>query len=162
MTSDGSSVYTPTHKSRLHISASSSSRSDRLEAASEHGRQVVAPHHLAQAMNRSPLPLTTSQRLFVTELASGRGVQLALAPAGTGKITALAVLTDAWRHAGGTVIDLRQHDSVAHCVGVPDLELRAGHLFATGPTTTRMSTASSVRGAPGRGRELAPRQDHGQ
>ena len=37
---------------------------------------------------------------------SGRRVQLALAPAGTGKTTALGVLAQAWREDGGTVVGL--------------------------------------------------------
>ena len=37
---------------------------------------------------------------------SGRAVQLALAPAGTGKTTAMQVLTRAWQDSGGTVIGL--------------------------------------------------------
>jgi hypothetical protein len=42
---------------------------------------------------------------MVTDLAcSGRRVQVALAPAGTGKTTALGVLTRAWTDAGGTVL----------------------------------------------------------
>jgi hypothetical protein len=43
----------------------------------------------------------------VREMAtSGRDVQLALAPAGTGKTTAMQVLTRAWQDSGGTVIGL--------------------------------------------------------
>ena len=37
---------------------------------------------------------------------SGARVQLALAPAGTGKTTAMAALAAAWRNSGGTVIGL--------------------------------------------------------
>ena len=44
---------------------------------------------------------------------SGARVQLALAPAGTGKTTAMAVLAAAWRHAGGTVIGLAPTASAA-------------------------------------------------
>ena len=37
---------------------------------------------------------------------SGARLQLALAPAGTGKTTALAVLARTWRDGGGTVVGL--------------------------------------------------------
>lgn len=37
---------------------------------------------------------------------SGARVQLALAPAGTGKTTAMAALASAWRNSGGTVVGL--------------------------------------------------------
>ena len=37
---------------------------------------------------------------------SGQRLALALAPAGTGKTTAMAALSHAWRSSGGTVIGL--------------------------------------------------------
>lgn len=59
------------------------------------------------------LKLTLSQSRMVTELAtSQRGLQLALAPAGTGKTTSMKVLADAWQSAGGTVIGL-SHQALA-------------------------------------------------
>ncbi len=51
--------------------------------------------------------LNAGQVQLVRQLAtSGRRVQLALAAAGTGKTTALAVLADAWREGGGNVVGL--------------------------------------------------------
>jgi DNA primase catalytic core len=51
--------------------------------------------------------LNAAQQSLVREMAtSGRAVQLALAPAGTGKTTAMQVLTSAWQDSGGTVIGL--------------------------------------------------------
>lgn len=53
------------------------------------------------------LELNAAQQALVREMAtSGRHVQLALAPAGTGKTTAMQVLTRAWQNSGGTVIGL--------------------------------------------------------
>jgi len=53
------------------------------------------------------LQLNAAQQSLVREMAtSGRDVQLALAPAGTGKTTAMQVLTRAWQDSGGTVIGL--------------------------------------------------------
>lgn len=53
------------------------------------------------------LQLNAAQQSLVREMAtSGRAVQLALAPAGTGKTTAMQVLTRAWQDSGGTVIGL--------------------------------------------------------
>jgi conjugative relaxase-like TrwC/TraI family protein len=52
-------------------------------------------------------PMNDAQARLVRDFAvSGRRVQLALAPAGTGKTTALGVLSQAWREDGGTVIGL--------------------------------------------------------
>ncbi|WP_281258394.1 AAA family ATPase [Nocardioides gansuensis] len=48
---------------------------------------------------------------------SGRQLQLALAPAGTGKTTALRVLTRAWQDAGGTVIGLAPSAVAAEQLG---------------------------------------------
>lgn len=59
------------------------------------------------------LHLTAAQSRMVTELAtSGRALQLALAPAGTGKTTSMKVLADAWQAANGRVIGL-SHQAVA-------------------------------------------------
>ena len=61
------------------------------------------------AANSDPtgLHLNAAQQSLVREMAtSGRAVQLALAPAGTGKTTAMQVLTRAWQDSGGTVIGL--------------------------------------------------------
>ena len=53
------------------------------------------------------LELNAGQVALVREMAtSGARVQLALAPAGTGKTTAMATLAAAWRNAGGNVIGL--------------------------------------------------------
>ncbi|MCO7218576.1 AAA family ATPase [Klenkia sp. PcliD-1-E] len=59
------------------------------------------------ALENADLPLNTGQTDFVRQLAtSGARVQAALAPAGTGKTTALGVLAAAWRAGGGSVIGL--------------------------------------------------------
>lgn len=51
--------------------------------------------------------MNETQANLICEFAtSGRRVQLALAPAGTGKTTALGVLAQAWREDGGTVVGL--------------------------------------------------------
>ncbi|WP_269459181.1 AAA family ATPase [Micropruina glycogenica] len=51
--------------------------------------------------------LTPGQRELVGSMArSGRRVQLAIAPAGTGKTTAMRTLGAAWTESGGTVIGL--------------------------------------------------------
>ena len=51
--------------------------------------------------------LTPGQSDLVRDMAcSGRRVQLAIAPAGTGKTTAMRVLGTAWKESGGTVIGL--------------------------------------------------------
>lgn len=58
-------------------------------------------------------------RRFAT---SGRRIQLANAPAGSGKTTAMRVLTDAWRRDGGTVLG---HTPTARAAAVLDDEIHA-------------------------------------
>ena len=59
--------------------------------------------------------LNEGQARLVRELAtSGRQLQLALAPAGTGKTTALEVLANAWTSSGGTIVGLAPSAAAAH------------------------------------------------
>ncbi|CAL8977835.1 ATP-dependent RecD-like DNA helicase [Propionicimonas sp. T2.31MG-18] len=71
----------------------------------------VADHNtvtlaLLQSMaNREPL--NPGQQVLVRDMAtSGRRLQLAIAPAGTGKTTAMRALATAWTSSGGTIIGL--------------------------------------------------------
>ena len=60
---------------------------------------------LEQAANGTTL--NPGQTALVTQMAtSGARLQLAIAPAGTGKTTAMRALTAAWREDGGTVLGL--------------------------------------------------------
>ncbi|ORB65252.1 MobF family relaxase, partial [Mycolicibacterium tusciae] len=62
--------------------------------------------------------LNAGQAALVAELAtSGRRVALALAPAGTGKTTAMAALSHAWRNSGGHVIGLAPTADAAILLG---------------------------------------------
>ncbi|WP_447645223.1 MobF family relaxase [Nocardioides zeae] len=82
--------------------------------------------------------LNASQAAMVRELAtSGRRVQLGLAPAGTGKTTAMRALAQAWTDAGGTIVGLAPSAVAAH-------ELRE----ALAPDAT---SSAPGRAAPSRG-----------
>ncbi len=62
--------------------------------------------------------LNPGQTALVRELAtSGARLQLALAPAGTGKTTAMAVLARAWTEDGGTVVGLAPSAAAAAVLG---------------------------------------------
>ncbi|WP_078358667.1 MobF family relaxase [Mycobacteroides chelonae] len=107
---DGSSVYT-THNTQLYTSEAIRSAERRIVAAATctDGRrideQLVDLALLEQAANRCEL--NAGQAMLVREMAtSGRRVQLALAPAGSGKTTAMATLSRAWQDSGGNVIGL--------------------------------------------------------
>ncbi|OBI94773.1 MobF family relaxase [Mycobacterium asiaticum] len=108
---DGSSVYTR-HDSTLYTSAAILAAERRILAAAARvdGRVVDADSiglALLEGHANNGLSLNDGQIALVQEMAtSGARVQLALAPAGTGKTTAMAVLAAAWRTSGGTVIGL--------------------------------------------------------
>jgi conjugative relaxase-like TrwC/TraI family protein len=83
----------------------------RLVDAAGRGGGRVADHNsvtlaLLQSMaNREPL--NPGQQTLVRDMAtSGRRVQLAIAPAGTGKTTAMRALASAWANSGGSVLGL--------------------------------------------------------
>jgi DNA primase catalytic core len=83
---------------------------DVLDAADRTGGRAISHVRVGVAVAEAVangLELNAAQQAMVTEMAtSGRLVQLALAPAGTGKTTAMRILTRAWQHSGGTVIGL--------------------------------------------------------
>ncbi|MDP7739524.1 MobF family relaxase [Mycobacterium paragordonae] len=108
---DGSSVYTR-HDTTLHTSEAILAAERRILAAAARtdGRVIDADSiglALLEAHANTGLSLNDGQIAMVREMAtSGARVQLALAPAGTGKTTAMAALAAAWRTSGGTVIGL--------------------------------------------------------
>lgn len=62
--------------------------------------------------------LNDAQAAMVRDLAtSGAAVQLALAPAGTGKTTTMSVLAQAWAASGGQVVGLAPSAQAAHELG---------------------------------------------
>ncbi len=70
------------------------------------GITIAAATAAAEQTTVTP-SLNAAQQSMVREMAtSGRAVQLALAPAGTGKTTAMQVLTHVWQDSGGTVVGL--------------------------------------------------------
>lgn len=77
---------------------------------------------LLQAMaNREPL--NPAQQALVRDMAtSGRRLQLAIAPAGTGKTTAMRALATAWTSSGGTILGLAPSASAAE-----QLRTQLGH-----------------------------------
>jgi len=81
-----------------------------IESARRTGGRIISEVRVGIAIAEAAangLPLNAAQQSLVREMAtSGRDVQLALAPAGTGKTTAMQVLTRAWQDSGGTVIGL--------------------------------------------------------
>ncbi|OZC96147.1 hypothetical protein CH275_26780 [Rhodococcus sp. 06-235-1A] len=108
--SNGASVYT-TEGTRLYTCESILAAEDRLvQAAQLGGGRSVDPLTVDLALLEhaaNKFDLNASQAQMVRELAtSGQRLQLALAPAGTGKTTAMAVLRSSWEAEGGHVLGL--------------------------------------------------------
>ena len=107
---DGESVYT-VHGSRTYTSTGILDAERRLlEAAERTDGHTVQEIFVRLAIGRATengTPLDPGQADLVARLAtSGARVQVALAPAGSGKTTAMATLAKAWRAGGGDVVGL--------------------------------------------------------
>ncbi|MGE2818048.1 MobF family relaxase, partial [Mycobacterium heidelbergense] len=108
---DGSSVYTR-HDATVYTSAAIMAAERRiLAAATPHNGRTVDDISIGLALAETHanhgLELNQGQVALVREMAtSGARLQLALAPAGTGKTTAMTALAAAWRNSGGSVIGL--------------------------------------------------------
>lgn len=107
---DGASVYTR-HGATTYTCREVLAAERRIVAAAqrEGGRTVNdADIELAFADSAArDKPLNEGQLALVRDMASsGRRVALALAPAGTGKTTAMAALSHAWRSSGGAIVGL--------------------------------------------------------
>jgi conjugative relaxase-like TrwC/TraI family protein len=107
---DGASVFTVSG-AQLYTSESVLAAEARiLHAASGLGGRVVDPTEVELALLEATsggITLNDGQVALVRSLAtSGSSVQLALAPAGSGKTTSLGVLSRAWANDGGQVIGL--------------------------------------------------------
>lgn len=119
---DGASVYTR-HDSTVYTSAEILAAERRiLAAATLSDGRVVDDTSIGLALLKyqanQELELNAGQVALVREMAtSGARVQLALAPAGTGKTTAMATLAGAWRNAGGNVIGLAPTAGAAEVLG---------------------------------------------
>lgn len=106
--SDGASMYERVHQlrytSRRILEAEEFIRETaRSQDGATVGEEAVTVALLESVANG--VELNPQQTRLVREFAtSGSRVQLALAPAGTGKTTAMRVLARAWENGGGTVI----------------------------------------------------------
>ena len=119
--SDGASVYTVAG-STLYTSPDLLAAEARIVAhAGQHDATRATRAAVEQALAQSAadgLPLNAGQAALVTEMAtSGARVQLAIAPAGAGKTTAMRALTAAWTAGGGDVVGLAPSATAATVLG---------------------------------------------
>jgi DNA primase catalytic core len=118
---DGASVY-DVHGATLYTSAKVlSAESEILGLAERTGGHALADARVEVAIAAAAangFELNDAQAAMVRDLAtSGAVVQLALAPAGTGKTTTMSVLADAWAEGGGHVVGLAPSAQAAHELG---------------------------------------------
>lgn len=107
---DGASVY-EVAGSQLYTSTQVlADEAFLVAAAQQDGGRTAAVTDVDVALLESVangVTLNAAQAHLVEAMAtSGRRVQLAIAPAGSGKTTAMAALTTAWTESGGTVLGL--------------------------------------------------------
>ena len=118
---DGVSVY-EVAGSRLFTSAAVlADEAYLVDAAGRRDGRVVPDVDVDVALLESVangVTLNTAQAHLVRHLATaGARVQLAIAPAGSGKTTAMAALTAAWTQSGGTVLGLAPSAVAASILG---------------------------------------------
>lgn len=140
---DGASVYRR-HGVQLYTSRATLAAERRiLLAVSRLDGRCATDADVALALADSSArdrTLNPGQVALVTEMAtSRRRVSLALAPAGTGKTTAMAALSCAWRNSGGHVLGLAPTADAAILLG-EDLgaptDTLDKYVWSTDPSTT--------------------------
>lgn len=118
---DGVSVYR-VHGADHYTSTAILNAEQRIVAAA--GRQngwSIEPRHVDLALLESTangVTLNAGQASLVREMATSTGsVQLAIAPAGAGKTTAMRALSNAWHSGGGTVLGIAPSAAAAAVLG---------------------------------------------
>src|SRR5690606_30960220 len=107
---DGSSVYTQAGADLFTSSKVLAAEQRLVDAAGRHDGYAVEAASVDLAVLESTangITLNAGQATLVREMAtSGARLQLAIAPAGSGKTTAMRALASAWADGGGTIIGL--------------------------------------------------------
>ena len=118
---DGASVYTVAGSQLYTSNAILAAEARVVDAAGRRDGIVVPTPALDIALlegDANGIRLNPGQVLLVREMAtSGARVQLAIAPAGSGKTTAMNALSRAWTAAGGSVIGLAPSAAAAAALG---------------------------------------------
>jgi conjugative relaxase-like TrwC/TraI family protein len=119
--SDGSSVYEIAGSRRYTSTAILTAEQRVLALAGHVDGRVVDPSTIALTLLEDAangVQLGQDQTAMLRELAgSGARVQLALAPAGTGKTVTMRALAQAWTASGGNVIGLAPSAAAARVLG---------------------------------------------
>jgi len=120
--SDGESVYAIHGETRYTSPGVLAAEQQLLAAAHRTGYRALSDVRVEIAVagaGADGFELNDAQAAMVRDLAtSGSAVQLALAPAGTGKTTTMSVLAQAWAASGSQVIGLAPSAQAAHELGI--------------------------------------------
>ena len=139
---DGTSVYRRAGVAQYTSADILSAETRILAAARARGARRAGRTDIELALQHSAArdkPLNAGQVALVEEMAAGgRKLALALAPAGSGKTTAMAALSHAWRSSGGNVIGLAPNATAAIELGADlaaptDTVAKYVHTAARGP-----------------------------
>ncbi len=107
---DGSSVYSQAGADLFTSSKVLAAEQRLVDAAGRHDGYAIEASSVDLALLESTangITLNAGQATLVREMAtSGARLQLAIAPAGSGKTTAMRALASAWSDGGGTIIGL--------------------------------------------------------
>ncbi|WP_051030237.1 MobF family relaxase [Nocardia takedensis] len=120
---DRSSIYTPAGSRIYTCTRVLAAEEALIELSVQPGAHRLQPEVVGAAIRENDTthpdrPLNAGQRTLVETFAtSGLRVHTANAPAGTGKTTAMAVLTAAWHTSGGTVLGLAPTAKAAAVLG---------------------------------------------
>src|SRR5215207_5047421 len=108
--SDGTSVYSVAGSEQFTSTRILEAEQRLVDTAGRYDGHTISPAAVDVALleaSANGVALNAGQIALVRQMAtSGARLQLAIAPAGTGKTTAMQVLAAAWTGAGGTVIGL--------------------------------------------------------
>jgi DNA primase catalytic core len=151
--SDGASVYTVAG-SELFTSTRILDAEQRLVAtAGRYDGHTISPAAVDAALlqaSANGVALNAGQAGLVRQMAtSGARLQLAIAPAGTGKTTAMQTLAAAWTEGGGTVIGLAPSAAAA-------AQLR-DQINAHTDTLAKLTWSASHHDLPDWARSIGPR-----
>ncbi|PWN04963.1 transfer protein Tra [Nocardioides silvaticus] len=117
---DGSSVYTQAGADLFTSSKVLAAEQRLVAAAGRHDGYAVEASSVDLALLESTangITLNAGQATLVREMAtSGARLQLAIAPAGSGKTTAMRALASAWTDGGGTIIGLAPSAAAAEAL----------------------------------------------
>ena len=107
---DGSSVYQVAGSQLFTSTATLQAEARLVAAAGRFDGKALSEETVGLALlecTANGMRLNPGQSTLVREMATSRArVQLAIAPAGSGKTTAMRALAAAWEHGGGTVVGL--------------------------------------------------------